>query len=170
MISIKPLNYNELKRFYDIEKAEKENRLDEAKEAIRKQLVTVELPFTFYNYNKKSKKLIPVNNLTCNMYIAYAVKDALKEILQYYGLEKIKELGLDLEFGGSFNFRKTRNGKWWSVHAWSMAVDLWCHMGRMGEKPIIPEFCVQAFKNRGFFWGGDFPSPVDGMHFSCCFG
>lgn len=171
MIKIKKLRYNDLKTiFYDLDKAEKEGNLDIAKFEISKQLVTVKLPFTFFNYDKKTDKLIPINYVRCNKYIASAMIDALQEILDHYGLEKIKELGLDRECGGSSNFRKTRNGKWWSVHAWGGAVDLWCDKGRMGEEPTIPNFCVQAFKKRGFCWGGDFRQNFkDGMHFSCCF-
>jgi len=168
MIIFKTLAYRDLDHvFYDLDKAEKEDRLDIAKEEISKQLVTVKLPYTFYNMVKG--KLKPVNYLRANIHIAYAVIDALKEIYETYGPEKIKEQGLDREFGGSFCFRKTRNKKWWSVHAWGAAVDIWCDKGRMGKKPTIPEFCIQAFKKRGFCWGGDFRNP-DGMHFSCCFG
>ena len=171
MITIKTLRYNDLKKiFYDLDEAEKNDKLDIAKFEIKKQLVTVKMPFTFYNLDRKTNKLIPINYLKCNKYIAYSVIDALQEIFDHYGFKGIKELGLDRDCGGGFNFRKTRNGKWWSVHAWGGSVDLWCYMGRMGEEPTIPDFCVRMFKKRGFCWGGDFRQNLkDGMHFSCCF-
>lgn len=134
---------------------------------IRSTLKSYKLPFPFYNEQKG--KVIEITHITCQEYIGPDLIAALREILEHYGLDNIKAMGLDKNFGGCGNRRKTRDGKWWSVHTWYAAVDLWTHLGKMGAIPTIPPFCVEAFKERGFYWGGDFKTP-DGMHFSVCFG
>jgi len=163
MIKIKRLAYRDLRHVIG------DPATSKGRKKIKNELVTVKLPYTFYNWSKKKKKHIPVNYIRCHKSIAESVIDALAEILNNYGIDKIKKFGLNRECGGSYNHRKTRDGKWWSVHAWGAAVDLWCHMGRYGKKPIIPNEIVQIFKKRGFYWGGDFKYP-DGMHFSRVFG
>ena len=161
MINIKTLHYRQLKTLFGNPETE------EGREKIKSQLITMPLPYSFYNMI--NGKLVEIKNIRVNKYILLAVVDALEEILNHYGKEKIKELGLDREFGGCYNHRKTRNGLWWSVHAWGTAADIWCHMGKYRKESTIPAFCIHVFKKRGFCWGGDFPIP-DGMHFSCCFG
>ena len=54
--------------------------------------------------------------------IADRVQKALSEILAYYGIEKIKKLGLD-QYSGSYNYRKTSTGSAMSMHAWGIALD-----------------------------------------------
>jgi len=99
-----------------------------------------------------------------NGLIADAVIDAFEEILDIFGLEFIMENNLDW-YGGCFNYRPSRGSTRISVHSWGMAVDYLPQMGQMGKPSIIPYHIVQAFKNRGFQWGGDWNKP-DGMHFS----
>ena len=60
--------------------------------------------------------------ITCHKLIASDLENALKEILEYYGLDFIEEHGLDM-YGGCFNLRKMRGSKKWSTHAWGIALD-----------------------------------------------
>jgi hypothetical protein len=43
-------------------------------------------------------------------------------VLQHYGPDKVRQLGLDL-FGGCLNVRKMRGGSAWSMHSWGIAFD-----------------------------------------------
>lgn len=110
-----------------------------------------------------SPKLI-CRNFLGNEKIVAPVMDAFKEILDIYGLKFIQENQLDW-YGGCFEDRPSRAGKRKSVHAWGMAVDYLPQMGRFNSPCLLPYHVVQAFKNRGFMWGGDWNHP-DGMHFS----
>lgn len=79
-------------------------------------LVNITPPYPLY-YCGKQVKTIRVHRL-----IAEPVKNALADVLAYYGLERIKTLGLD-QYSGSYNYRKTSTGKAMSMHAWGIALD-----------------------------------------------
>ena len=79
-------------------------------------LVNIKPPYTLY-YDGKALKTIRVHKL-----IADRVQAALKEVLAYYGIEKIKQLGLD-QYSGCYNYRKSTNGNSMSMHAWGIALD-----------------------------------------------
>lgn len=69
-------------------------------------------------------KKITVTRIQCHKLIANALISALTEVLSVYGIDKIKELGLDI-FGGCYNFRLMRGSKTtWSRHSWGIAIDL----------------------------------------------
>lgn len=79
-------------------------------------LVNITPPYTLY-YEGKPLKTIRVHKLVAN-----AVREALEEVLEYYGVERIHELGLD-DYSGSYNYRATASGKSLSMHAWGIALD-----------------------------------------------
>jgi hypothetical protein len=95
---------------------------------------------------------------------------ALETIRDYYGLDRIRELRLDL-FGGILNVRKKRGGSTWSAHAWGTAIDLDPDRNRLAWKRdrasfARPEYRVmrEAFTAAGLMSLGtcyDF----DWMHF-----
>ena len=64
-----------------------------------------------------------VTRMRCHKLVAAKFEAVFKELLDTYGLARIKELGIDL-FGGCFNFRKMRGGSAWSKHSWGIAIDL----------------------------------------------
>jgi hypothetical protein len=63
-----------------------------------------------------------VSKITIHQACAEATSAALQDILNTYGFDKIKELGIDI-FGGSLNVRKMRGGDDWSMHSWGAAMD-----------------------------------------------
>lgn len=62
-------------------------------------------------------------------------------------------------------FKRTRGGDV-SVHAWGLAVDINAATNPMAVTLTtdMPDAFVQAFKDQGFTWGGEFPTP-DPMHY-----
>lgn len=128
----------------------------------RKKLVIATLPFPMrLSWNTEKT----VNRILIHSLISSTVVDALQEIKDIVGYEEIRRKGWDL-YGGTFNFRPVRgNNNKLSTHSWGTAIDLNPHLGPLGETPRkYPHIFVDAFKKRGFLWGGDFERP-DGMHF-----
>lgn len=66
---------------------------------------------------------VKVSKITCHKKVKDSLERIFKKTLDHYGLEKVKELRLDL-FGGCLNIRKMRGGSSWSIHSWGAAIDL----------------------------------------------
>ena len=64
-----------------------------------------------------------ISKITCNIKVKDSLERIFKKTLEHYGLQKIKELRLDV-FGGCLNVRKMRGGSAWSMHSWGIAIDL----------------------------------------------
>lgn len=65
-----------------------------------------------------------VTKIQCHKLIALKLNGVFEDILGYYGIEKIKALGIDL-YGGCVNVRLMRGSKTkWSRHSWGIAIDL----------------------------------------------
>ncbi len=86
------------------------------KPGCEENLVSITPPYPLY-YEGKRCKTIRVHKL-----IAEHVLQALQEVLDYYGIDTIQALGLD-RYSGSYNFRKTTSGSYYSMHAWGIALD-----------------------------------------------
>lgn len=64
-----------------------------------------------------------VSSMRCHKLVAEPLTRIFQATLDHYGMEKVRELGLDL-FGGCFNNRSIIGGKATSLHAWGIAVDM----------------------------------------------
>lgn len=64
-----------------------------------------------------------VMRFSCNRKVENALDNIFSEVLTHYGMDRIKQLRLDL-FGGCLNVRKMRGGSRWSMHAYGIAVDI----------------------------------------------
>lgn len=84
-----------------------------------KNLVTVTLPFPL----KLSWANQYTNKIQVHKSIATNIVKVFQEILDAYGLDKIKELGINI-YGGAYNCRQMRTSKAWSVHSFGLAIDL----------------------------------------------
>ena len=94
--------------------------------------------------------------------VGLSIVDAIAEIAWYYG-ERFREFN---RYGGVFNYRHKRGGSELSVHSWGIAIDLNPHLGHLGsaeDAATYPRPIVEAFKERGWEWGGDWAYP-DAMH------
>ena len=95
----------------------------------------------------------------CNRDMVRPLTAALSNIISRNLVNEIKT------WDGCFNIRQKRstNGTM-SLHSWGCAVDINAAWNRFGAIPTMPKELVQAFKDAGFDWGGDW-SHSDGMHF-----
>lgn len=78
------------------------------------------IPFPLVLAWDKNTKL---TSFSCNKKVKKPIERVFQNTFDYYGYEKIKELGLDL-FGGCLNVRKMRGGTSWSQHAFGIAIDI----------------------------------------------
>lgn len=69
------------------------------------------------------------------------------------------------DWGGCFNIRRIAGSNSWSNHSWACAVDLSPTTNGFNAKSTLATLVVTAFKNQGFFWGGDYKGRKDPMHF-----
>ena len=83
-------------------------------------LININLPYPMrlaWDLNTK------VTKMRCHKLVANNFINVFKDLLDYYGYDKIVELGID-KFGGCFNFRAMRGGSDYSRHSWGIAIDL----------------------------------------------
>lgn len=130
-------------------------------------LTTLKLP---YPMRLAWDKNISVNKIQCHKKVSDNLELIFKELLNYYGYDKIKELGIDL-FGGCFNFRAMRGGTQPSKHSWGIAIDLdperntlkeTSKTARFARKEYIP--MIDIFEKYGFISLGR-EKNYDWMHF-----
>lgn len=88
--------------------------------------------------------------------------------------EKIKNAGLQEQvknYSGIFNNRPIRGeSKHPSTHSWGIAIDLEADKYPLGSTQRFPDNIVKVFEDAGFFYGGNFVSRKDPMHFQLCKG
>jgi hypothetical protein len=102
-----------------------------------------------------------VNKMQCHKLVAVNFLEVFGDLLHHYGLEKLKELEIDL-FGGCVNVRLMRGSKTkWSRHSWGIAIDLdparntlketskTARFARPEYKPMIDIFYKHGFVGLG---------------------
>jgi hypothetical protein len=129
------------------------------------------VPFTYPWHEKGTqsykihKKVLPSLTRVLNAIWDYLGHDQAK--ITYYHLD---------ETGGTFVFRQNRNASGsLSNHSYGIAIDLapdenpnraaWVDQA----PPHLPRFVIEAFKQEGWRWGGDFQKTKDAMHFEAVF-
>lgn len=130
-------------------------------------LVTVTVPFPLrIAWDVKTT----TTKLRCHKLVADKFLAVFKELLEVYGYDKIKELGIDL-YGGCFNFRKMRGGSEWSKHAFGIAIDLDPARNTLKETSRTARFArpeykqmIDIFYKHGFISLGR-EKDYDWMHF-----
>jgi hypothetical protein len=105
-------------------------------------LTTIKLPYPMrLSWDKKTT----VSTMRCHKEIADNFLNVFKDLLAYYGFEKIQELGIDI-LGGCFNFRAMRGGTDWSKHSWGIAIDLDPDRNTLKETSKTARFARPEYK------------------------
>lgn len=105
-------------------------------------LTTIQLP---YPMRLAWDKDTVVTKMRCHNLVAGKFIKIFSQILAHYGIDKIKELGIDL-YGGCFNFRKMRGGSDWSRHSWGVAIDLDPERNQLKETSKTARFARPEYK------------------------
>lgn len=129
--------------------------------------VYVDLPYPMVLAWDKS---VVIKRFSCHEKVKAQIQDIFKDVLNFYGMEKIKEMGLDV-FGGCLNIRPMRGGNKLSVHSWGLAVDLdpennqlrMNHTEARFAKPEYNRFWEIVAKHGGYSLG--MLKDYDWMHF-----
>lgn len=129
-------------------------------------LTTIILPYSMYTSWDKQK----VTRIQCHKLIAENLLAIFKDILAFYGPEKIHELGID-KYGGCFNYRQMRGGTTMSRHSWGVAIDLDPERNLLKETSKSARFArpeykamIDIFYKHGFLSLGR-EKNYDWMHF-----
>ena len=120
-------------------------------------LVKAKLPYPMkLAWNTK----IQISKFACHKEAKDDIERLFKEVLDHYGIDRIKELKLDL-FGGCYNKRKIRGGNRWSTHAFGIAIDLapqfnqlhWKEDKAIFAKPEYDKFWEIVYRNNFYSLG-----------------
>lgn len=130
-------------------------------------LTTITLPYPMVlAWDTKTK----VTKMRCHKLIANDFIAVFNDLLDYYGYDKIVELGID-RFGGCFNFRAMRGGSDYSRHSWAIAIDLDPDRNQLKETSATARFArpeykpmIDIFYKHGFISLGR-EKNYDWMHF-----
>lgn len=130
-------------------------------------LVFASIPFPLIIAWDKTKT---TRRIRCHKLVKKDVENIFKDILATYGLEKIKELGINL-FGGCYECRNKRGGTTSSLHSWAIAIDIFpeknglktpfrnAQFSKPEYKPLLDIFYKYGWINLGVEKG------YDAMHF-----
>lgn len=105
-------------------------------------LTTLNLPFPL---RLSWDKNVYTRKIQCHKLVVDRLELIFKDILEHYGLEKIKELNIDM-YGGCFNFRKMRGGSDYSRHSWGIAIDLDPERNLLHETSKTARFARPEYK------------------------
>ena len=118
---------------------------------------------------------VKITRIAVNKKCAKSLEIILGKIAKEFNAKERALFQLD-RYGGGFIFRPIRgvDGKTTvnklSTHAYGAAIDLAPALNPLGAfynpaKKMMPHEVIEIFKKEGWFWGGDFKSRPDCMHF-----
>jgi hypothetical protein len=99
--------------------------------------------------------------VTCHRRMIPALGSAMAE-LRRRGLGHLVDAA---EYAGCYAPRRIQPSGTLSLHAWGLAVDLNAASNPVGGESNQDPRLVRAMERHGFYWGGDFPTVPDPMHF-----
>jgi len=112
------------------------------------KLAKISLPYT---HNLSWKPYTAVNRFSCHQKVAESMEKVLVNVLDHYGLDQIKRLGLN-KWGGCFNIRKIRGGSKMSMHSWGIASDYDPTRNKLKWHADKATFADPVYKEWWQFW------------------
>jgi D-alanyl-D-alanine carboxypeptidase len=108
-----------------------------------------------------SNRVPLLGTVTCHRRMIPPLRSALAE-LRRRGLGHTVEPS---EYAGCYAPRRIQPSGTLSLHAWGLAVDLNAASNPLGGESNQDPRLVRTMERHGFYWGGDFPTVRDPMHF-----
>jgi len=157
--------YSEVERVYGDPDTDSDDQFDKA--WLEERTKVFDLPFTLIPSWNRAKL---IKRLRFHRLVGPAIVDALRDIGDFFG-PKITKGEWNI-FGGGLHLRTMISGPLLSTHSYGIAIDLNNDKACWQCDPTAQHsYIVDAFKARGFIWGGDWEAPYeDGMHFQACRG
>ena len=111
-----------------------------------------------------------VKGVTIHKKCAASLMAVFDSLWEHYGHDqkKVDDSGLS-SFSGSYNNRSIRGSSRKSCHAFGAAIDIDAEDNAMHTAGSMDPAIIAAFKAQGWFWGGDFHSRTDPMHFQAAY-
>lgn len=116
--------------------------------SLEKELVIIESPYAMrldYALGTVTRK-IRLHRLCSDSALR-----VLSRALDYYGYEKLRELGLD-RYAGAYNPRKMRGSNAWSMHAFGCAIDFYAAPNGLTTRCPQALFCGPAYAKFFDLW------------------
>ncbi len=110
----------------------------------------------------------PVAGVRVHRKLAASLKAVFDDIAAQVGRDWTRLPPGAVHFSGSYNYRAVRGSSRLSCHAFGAAIDMDAEhnpMNREHNRGTMSPLVIEAFKRQGWFWGGDFNSRQDPMHF-----
>ena len=98
-------------------------------------------------------------SITCHVAIADRLHDVFAALVAAGKVDLIKS------YNGCYVVRSVRGMSSPSLHSWGLAIDVNASDFPLGSTKAQDPELIKAFKDAGFFWGGDFKKRKDPMHF-----
>lgn len=114
-------------------------------------LVMVDFPYPMRLYTRSAPATVTRHR--AHKKVAASLKAVLQDLLDTYGIDWIREHGLDV-FGGIYNNRSKRGSRSKSKHAWGVAIDL--NPSENGlrtpwpSRAKMPEEAIEIFEKHGW--------------------
>jgi hypothetical protein len=110
----------------------------------------------------------PIRGVQIHQKLAASLRAVFDDIAAQVGHDWTRLPPGAVNFSGSYNFRPIRGSSRMSCHAFGAAIDLDAEHNPMNyehNRGTMSPLVIDAFKRQGWYWGGDFHSRQDPMHF-----
>lgn len=135
----------------------------------RDNIVSITPPWRM-RYTDDNGRVTPIREIRIHRLCAASLQRVLNNLWEHYGRDQhnIEAVGL-ADYAGAYVKRNVRgSSSAISCHAFGAAIDLdpkHNPMNTSGNRGSFPDAVINIFKQEGWYWGGDFKSRKDPMHF-----